>query len=258
MHRYLWPVAVLVGAAVVLLAPAAGQAGGSPNISWSPTTSSGTFNFGTQAGTVSQQFTLTNSAGAAPSALTVTGSRSPGPFTITGAGCTGTSLGPKKSCNVTVRYTPSTANDTGTLSASSPRPTATTASVTLKGKKLLGQPLTASASASPSLTRSYSWTLSKSVDNAHITQVGGTATVNYTVTVTYAAVRDFGWQLDAKVAVSNPNAAGDTVNGVNLSATVDNSGSCGSASGEAVAGQATTNIDLNCAYGSQPSPSTGT
>src|SRR5262249_34201394 len=42
------------------------------------------------------------------------------------------------------------------------------------------------------------------------------------------------------------------------SALVDERGSCGSAGGEAVAGQATTNIDLNCAYGSQPSPSTGT
>jgi uncharacterized repeat protein (TIGR01451 family) len=122
-----------------LFVPAAGQAANAPSsppaLSWSPTTGSGSFDFGTQVGAVSQQFTLTNSGGSATGALTVKVSPSPGPFTITADGCTGTSLGPTKSCKVTVKYTPGSGSDTGTLSASSPKPAAATASLTLKGAR---------------------------------------------------------------------------------------------------------------------------
>jgi hypothetical protein len=52
-----------------------------------------------------QQFRLANTGGRASSALTVTVSGSPA-FTLTADTCTGTSLGPGRSCTVTVRFTP--------------------------------------------------------------------------------------------------------------------------------------------------------
>src|SRR5205823_1785258 len=136
MHRYLWPVALLVASAVVLLAPAAGEAGGPPVIAWSPTTSPGTFDFGAVkvGDTPSQTFTLTNSGGSAPGALTITFSGSAA-FSITSDACTGTSLGPRKSCAVTVEYAPTAAgaSDTATLTATGKKPSGRSASITLTG-----------------------------------------------------------------------------------------------------------------------------
>jgi hypothetical protein len=55
--------------------------------------------------------------------ITLTGSSA---FSITGDTCSATSLGPKKSCTVTIQYAPTTAaeNDTATLTAASNKPTA--------------------------------------------------------------------------------------------------------------------------------------
>jgi hypothetical protein len=141
--------AVVAGAAVALLGSAAGvaSAGGGPVLGWSPTTSQGTYNYGTlQAGqTVSKAFVLTNSGGSATAALkiTLTGS---GAFTKTADTCTGTSLGPRKSCSVTVQYAPTTPGqgDAATLTAASGK---TLASLTLLG---------AAAKASPAITTSPS------------------------------------------------------------------------------------------------------
>src|SRR5262249_7190630 len=94
-----------VATAAALFVTAGGQAanapGSPPSLSWSPATS-GVFDFGTRTGAVSQQFTLTNSGGSASAALTIEVSPTAGPFTITADGCSGTSLGPKRSCKVTV------------------------------------------------------------------------------------------------------------------------------------------------------------
>jgi hypothetical protein len=64
-------------------------------------------------------FTLKNSGGSATSALTITVTGSA--FTISADSCTGTSLGPGKSCAVTVSYEPSSVgqSDSGTLTATS-------------------------------------------------------------------------------------------------------------------------------------------
>ena len=127
--------AAAVGAA--LLVPTAGQAGGAPSLAWSPSTN-GSYDYGTldaaASQTKSQTFTLTNSGGAATGMLTVTLSGSAA-FTKTADGCSATSLGPKKSCSVTVQYAPTAnnANDSATLAASAKKPPAT-ASITLTGK----------------------------------------------------------------------------------------------------------------------------
>jgi hypothetical protein len=91
-----------------------------PIISWSPTTSAETFNYGTvKAGqSASQEFTLVNSGGSATSALTASVSGA-ATFQITADSCTGISLRPSKSCIVTVSYTPTNESSysgyTGTL-----------------------------------------------------------------------------------------------------------------------------------------------
>jgi hypothetical protein len=113
-------IAAAVASSTLFGFAAIGTAGGPPSISWSPATT-GSFDFGTVGvGDVqSQSFTLTNTGGSASAALTVSLS-GPGTFTVTSDGCTGTSLGPMKSCMVTIRYAPTAAgvSDPATLTAS--------------------------------------------------------------------------------------------------------------------------------------------
>jgi trimeric autotransporter adhesin len=124
MHRPSRMVALLAVLSVTLLAPAAAQAHTvpAPALAWSPTTSSGGYDYGTlAAGTKSSEtFTLTNSGGSASAELTVTLSGTV--FTKTADRCTGTSLGPGKSCTVTVQFHPASATSyTATLTATSHR-----------------------------------------------------------------------------------------------------------------------------------------
>jgi hypothetical protein len=77
--------------------------------------------------TASQTFTLANSGGKGSGKLSVTLSGSAA-FTITGKTCTGKSLGPGKSCTVTVQFAPASNGAAGTtLSAVSKKATATDA-----------------------------------------------------------------------------------------------------------------------------------
>src|SRR5881397_48266 len=112
MKRLIQTVGAL--AAVALLVPAAGQAGGAPALGFTPSTN-GAYDYGTVVvcQTASRTFTLTNSGGSATAALTValTGSAA---FTKTADACTATSLGPGKSCSVTVTYSPAAAGQSDT------------------------------------------------------------------------------------------------------------------------------------------------
>jgi hypothetical protein len=134
MHAVVRCAQVVAGAFGLVLAGAGvASAAGPPVLAWSP---SGTVNFGTLApGATSppQVFTLKNGGGSASSALTVTVTPSAG-FTITLDGCTATSLGPNKSCTVSVIFTaPATPGSyQATLTATSKKPAAT-ATVTLTG-----------------------------------------------------------------------------------------------------------------------------
>src|SRR5438046_1907261 len=113
-----------LAATVALLVPVAAHgasAASRPALAWSPTTGTGTYDYGAvdvgQA--ASQTFTLTNSGGSATSALKVALSGSAA-FTKTADMCTGTSLGPQKSCTVSVQYAPTVEgqSDNATLTAS--------------------------------------------------------------------------------------------------------------------------------------------
>lgn len=110
-------------AAAMLVAPAPARASSAPpNLAWSPTTSVGGYDFGTLdagAGAAkSVTFTLANAGDRASANIAVSLPGSPA-FTVTADSCTGTSLGPRKSCAVTVAYAPTTSGeaDTATLTA---------------------------------------------------------------------------------------------------------------------------------------------
>lgn len=140
MRNLIKRAAIVAGAAVVLLGPAVGVASASaaaPALSWSQGgTTITSYGFGTVDGvggqTASQTFTLTNTGGRASGTITVglTGSSA---FTITSDGCTGTSLGPSKSCNVTAKYAPTASGeaDSATLAATGEH---ASASLALTGK----------------------------------------------------------------------------------------------------------------------------
>jgi hypothetical protein len=124
-------VALVVGLlAAALLVPTA-LAGGAASIAFGPSS----YDYGTvDAGTVvSHTFVLTNTGSGATGALAVTLSASAA-FAKTADTCTGASLGPKKSCSVTVQYAPTAegAKSSATLSAASKKPLAV-ATVSLSG-----------------------------------------------------------------------------------------------------------------------------
>lgn len=112
----------------MLVAGTSAQAAGPPvtTVAWSPTnTSSGGYDFGTlDAGagaTNSVTFTLTNSGSRATGTLTPIALTNPigTALSITSDGCSGLSLGPNNSCQVTVKYAPTASgdSDSATLTA---------------------------------------------------------------------------------------------------------------------------------------------
>ena len=121
-----------------------------PTLSWSPTTSSNTFDFGTVRvdAASTQAFTLRNS-GLLPTgrlSVSLTGSSA---FAVTADSCTGKNLAYNKTCSVTLRYAPGTVGDSvATLSAGSAF--GARASLTLRGT---GAPTKGTLTASWLLTR---------------------------------------------------------------------------------------------------------
>jgi virginiamycin B lyase len=137
MKRSLLLLLGLVGALAVLVPHGASAPPAPASLAFTPTTSAGTYDFGTHAvgASVSQTFTLRNSGGSATGALTIslTGSTA---FTKTADSCTAISLGAGKSCSVTVQYNPSGpgASDTAQLNATNGKKKGlATASLTLAG-----------------------------------------------------------------------------------------------------------------------------
>src|SRR5215471_12884625 len=136
--RKLARILVAAGAAATLgmVVAAAGEAGGPPSLAWSPSTG-GSFDYGmVDVGhDSSQTLTLTNSGGSASSKLTISLSGSAS-FAITANDCK--SLGPGKSCTITVSYAPtaSAGPETATLSADGKKDSAT-ADLTLTGRGVL-------------------------------------------------------------------------------------------------------------------------
>jgi len=133
-------IGIIVAAAAMgmLVAGTPAQAAAAPALGWSPTTSAGTYDFGTVDGvghqSATQMFTLTNSGRSSTGTLAgVALTNSSGTaFSIISDGCTGLSLGPNRSCQVTVHYAPTTNGeiDSATLTATGEH---AAASITLTG-----------------------------------------------------------------------------------------------------------------------------
>jgi len=118
------PIASLAVLGVLSFAPAALASSAAPSLSFTPSSwTAGPIDSGT---TTTQAFTLTNTGDKASGAITITlpGSAA---FTATADTCTGRSLGPGKSCSITVQYAPAsnTATDTATLTAASAKASVT-------------------------------------------------------------------------------------------------------------------------------------
>ena len=149
--------AVAAGAAVVLLGPAMGVASATqnpPSLAFTPSP----YDYGRVApgGAVAQTFTLTNTGDQASRALTITVPGSTA-FTITADTCTGTSLGPGKSCTVTVQFAPASAGAVAaTLTATNNKSTVL-ATDSLAGA---GRPQAPSTGPPPSTAQSWqpTWT----------------------------------------------------------------------------------------------------
>ena len=121
----------------------AAAAAGPPVLSWTPATA-GSYSYGTlTAGqTTAKTFTLANTGSSATAALsiTLTGSAA---FAKTADTCTGTSLGPGKTCTVTIAYTaPAVPGQAATakLTAASNKPAAT-AALALAGAAAMAAPV---------------------------------------------------------------------------------------------------------------------
>ncbi|HEY3541345.1 MAG TPA: CHRD domain-containing protein [Gaiellaceae bacterium] len=122
MRRSIRLIVPAAAAAITLLVAATGQAGSEPSLAWTPS-SNGTYDFGSVVAgqTVSQEFTLTNE-GHKVKGLTVSLSGSPA-FTITADTCADVKkVDAKRTCSVTVAYSPVSASDAATLSVEADKP----------------------------------------------------------------------------------------------------------------------------------------
>src|SRR2546428_4233939 len=77
----------------------------------------------------------------------------------------------------------------------------------------LASALTASKTAAPAFTRTFTWQIAKAVDKTEIDTADG-ATSRYTVTVTRSAGTDSGWAVGGNIIVSNSNAAAAQISGI--------------------------------------------
>jgi hypothetical protein len=116
--------------------------------------------------------------------------------------------------------------------------------------------LSAKVDAGATFTRTYGWSIAKSVDKTLVVHASaGPATFNYAVKASQTGVADSKWLLSGKVHVTNPNS-GQAIT-ANVSASVADGGTCTVSGGTGASVPAASTIDLpyTCTYGSAPSQS---
>ena len=146
--------------------------------------------------------------------------------------------------NNTASFTTNTTNTTGSSSQSV--------------KVCVGRDLQVSKTSTPTFSRTYGWTITKSADKRLVEQIGGSATFNYTVHVNQTSATSSGWFATGSITVTNPN---DWVAiTANVTDAVDNGGVCTvtGGSGVVVAVSSFVVLPYSCTYSSAPSPATGT
>jgi hypothetical protein len=115
-----------------------------------------------------------------------------------------------------------------------------------------GANLTVTKTASPSYTRTYNWTISKSVDKTHVDQNGGNVTFNYQVVASETGFTDSGWKVTGSITVTNPNDWEAVT--VDITDAVDNGGTCSVTNGTGVVVPKGGNVSRNytCNYSALP------
>jgi hypothetical protein len=114
--------------------------------------------------------------------------------------------------------------------------------------------------ATPTFDREYKWTIKKEVDHLTINEAsGGSATFNYTVTVSHDDGTDKNWQVNGKITVNNSNA--DPVTGVDVTDAVnDPNATCTvtGGTGLTIGGGGSVAVAYACTYSSAPANPTET
>ncbi len=117
--------------------------------------------------------------------------------------------------------------------------------------------LSATKDANPSYARTFEWEIVKSVDQPGQTiPAGGSATFNYTITVTHDEGTDSDWQVSGQITVTNPNTA--VVTGVTVTDAIDDPNATCAVSGgsSTVPASGAIAFDYVCTYSAAPaSPS---
>ena len=114
--------------------------------------------------------------------------------------------------------------------------------------------LTVTEDANPSLTRSYSWEIAKTVDNATVYSISGgvSSPAKYAVTVSHDNGTDSAWQSTGTIKITNPSWI--DLGSVDVADSVDNGGTCTVTNGSAITIPAKSEVDLayTCTFTSLP------
>jgi hypothetical protein len=113
--------------------------------------------------------------------------------------------------------------------------------------------LTVSKNVTPAYTRSFTWGITKDVNQTEFDiPSGGTATAKYTVKVTHDSGTDSNWHASGQITVTNPNDFEDIT--ANVTDVIDNGGICTVTNGTnvVVPRGKSVQLDYSCTYSSQP------
>ncbi len=198
-------------------------------------------NIGFDATLVDDSVTVTDSQGGT---LGTVSQSDPSPTTFTYSKSFSGTAGTCTSYDNTATFTTNTTGTTGSASKT----------VTL----CVGADLTVSKTAVPAFTRTYNWSIDKSVDKTVVKQIGGSATFNYTVNAAQTGFTDSGWAASGQITVSNPNDWEAIT--ADVSDPIDNGGTCSVTGSTEVTVPAGSSVvrDYTCSYAAAPSPSSGT
>ena len=123
----------------------------------------------------------------------------------------------------------------------------------------VGSDLTVTKTATTSFTRTYQWTIDKSVDKTKVIIEGAnpqSATFNYTVAASHDSGTDSNWEVKGNITVSNPNDWQDITANVNDLVNVGGGASCtveGDASHSVnVPASGSVTLDYVCTFSSKP------
>jgi hypothetical protein len=232
---------------------------------------------GSASGTAAYAFTTPTSIVDGSVSVTDSNVGDLGTASATGAACTADTAEADVACTDFSGYTTFVYSDTAgtspgscvemtntaTFTANTDGATRTTPTVT--ATLCIGEDLTVSKTANTSFTRTYTFGISKSVDQTEIDIVaGGTATFTYTVSVKHDAGTDSGWLVSGTITVTNPNTWEAIT--ANVADSIDNGGGCTVTGGTNVVvpkavdpfTPSSVSLPYTCTYSSAPSPLSGT